>query len=45
MDEMIGWHHQTNEYESDLNLGVSEGLGGLESYSPQGPKESEQLSN
>ena len=28
-DEMVGWHHQLNGYESEQTLGDSEGQGGL----------------
>ena len=28
-DEMVGWHHQLNEYEFEWTLGVSDGQGGL----------------
>ena len=45
---MVGWHHQLNGHESDLNLGVSEGQGSLESCSPKGSQRvrtTEQLKN
>ena len=28
-DEMVGWHHQLNEYEFEQTLGDSEGQGSL----------------
>ena len=34
--EMVGWHHQLNEYESEQTLGASEGQGSLECCSPWG---------
>ena len=27
-DEMVGWHHQLNGYESEQALGVGDGQGG-----------------
>ena len=39
-DEMIGWHHQLDGYESEQALGVGDGQGGLACYSPWGCKES-----
>ena len=44
-DEMIGWHHQLNGYESEQTLGDSEGQGRLESCRPWGCKESDMNSN
>ena len=40
-DEMVGWHHQLNGYESEQILGDSEGQGCPASCSQWGPKESE----
>ena len=28
-DEVVGWHHQLNEYESEQTLGDSKGQGSL----------------
>ena len=39
-DEMVGWHHQLNGYESEQILGDSEGQGCLACFSLWGPKES-----
>ena len=36
-DEMVGWHHQLNEFEQ--SLGGSEGQGRLACCSPWGRKE------
>ena len=33
-DEMVGWHHQLNEYEFEQTLGDSEGQGSLVCCSP-----------
>ena len=33
-DEMVGWHHQLNGYESEQALGDCEGQGSLACYSP-----------
>ena len=47
-DEMVGWHHRLNGYESEQTLGDSEGQGSLVCCSSQGLKESattEQLNN
>ena len=33
-DEMIGWHHQLNEHESEQTVGDGEGQGSLECCSP-----------
>ena len=38
-DEMAGWHHQLNGYESEQTLGDSEGQRSLVGYSPCGGKE------
>ena len=40
-DEMVGWHHQLNEYEFVQALGDGEGQGSLLCCSPQGQKESD----
>ena len=40
-DEMVGWHHQLNEYESEQTLGDGEGQGSLACCSPWGRKESD----
>ena len=40
-DEMVGWHHQLNEQESEQTLGDGEGQGGLACCSPCGRKESD----
>ena len=40
-DEMVGWHHQCNGYEFEQALGVGDGQGSLECYSPWGRKESD----
>ena len=40
-DEMVGWHHQLNGYESESTLGVGDGQGGLACCSPRGRKESD----
>ena len=37
-DEMVGWHHQLNGHESDQALGVGDGQGSLEYFSPWGLK-------
>ena len=47
-DEMVGWHHQLNEHESEQIPGDSEGQGSLACCSPWGSKESDttdQLNN
>jgi len=41
-DEMVGWHHQLNEYEFEQALGV-DGQGSLVSYSTWGRKESDMI--
>ena len=40
-DEMVGWHHQLNGYESARTPGDGEGQGGLVCCSPWGCKESD----
>ena len=40
-DEMVGWHHQLNGYESEQTLGDSEGQGMLACCSPWGCRESD----
>ena len=37
-DEMVGWHHQLDEHESEQALGVDGGQGSLACYSPWGHK-------
>ena len=47
-DEMFGWHHCLNGYESEQALGDGEGQGSLACYSPWCLQESdmtEQLNN
>ena len=39
--EMIGWHHQLNEHESEQALGVGDGQGSLACCSPWGHEESD----
>ena len=39
-DEMIGWHHQLDECESEQVLGIGAGQGSLACCSPRGHKES-----
>ena len=39
-DEMVGWHHRLNGYESEA-LGVGDGQGSLVCCSPWGHKESD----
>jgi len=39
-DEMVGWHHRLNEYESEKASGDGEGQGSLACCSPWGRKES-----
>ena len=36
---MVGWHYQLDGQESEQVLGVGDGQGGLECYSPWGLKE------
>ena len=38
-DEMVGWYHQVNGYESEQAPGDGEGQGSLECYSPWDCKE------
>ena len=38
-NEMIGWHHQLNGHEFEQALGVADGQGSLECYSPWSHKE------
>ena len=38
-DEMDGWHHRLDGYESEQTLGDSEGQGSLVCCSPWGRKE------
>ena len=38
-DELVGWHHQLKEQESEQTLGDSEGQGSLVCCSPRGCKE------
>ena len=40
-NEMFGWHHRLNRYESEQALGVGDGQGRLARCSPRGHKESE----
>ena len=40
-DEMIGWHHQLNEYEFEQAPRDGKGQGNLACCSPQGRKESD----
>ena len=40
-DEMVGWHHRLNGYESEQTLEDSEGQGILACCSPRGHKESD----
>ena len=40
-DEMVGWHHQLDGHEFEKALGVGDGQGNLEGYSPWGCKESD----
>ena len=40
-DEMVGWHHRLDGHEFEYTLGVGDGQGGLECYSPWGCKESD----
>ena len=44
-NEMIGWHHQLYGYEFEQALGVGDGQGGLDCFSPQGPKSQTWLTN
>ena len=38
-DEMVGWHHLLNGHEFEQALGVGDGQGSLECYSPWGRKD------
>ena len=38
---MVGWHHRLNGHEFEQTLGVGDGQGSLECYSPWSLKESE----
>ena len=40
-DEMVGWHHQLDEHESEQALRIGNGQRGLACYSPWGSKESD----
>ena len=40
-DETVGWHHWLNGHEFEQALGVSDGQGSLECYSPWGCKQSD----
>ena len=40
-DEMVGWHHRLDGYESEQAPGVGDGQGNLVYCSPWGPKESD----
>jgi len=40
-DEIVGWHHQLNGYESEQTLGDSVGQGNLACCSSWGLKESD----
>ena len=40
-DEMVGWHHQLDGYESEQDPGVGDGQGSLGCCSPWGHKESD----
>ena len=40
-DELVGWHHWLNGYESGWTLGVGDGQGGLVCCSPWGHKKSD----
>ena len=40
-DEMVGWHHQLDEYEFKQAPGVGDRQGSLECCSPWGHKESD----
>ena len=37
--EMVEWHHQLNGHEFEQALGVGDGQGALECWSPWGRKE------
>ena len=38
-DEMVGWHHRLDGYESEQTPGVGDGQGSLVCCSPRGCKE------
>ena len=38
-DELVGWHHRLNGHEFEQALGVGDGQGGLECFSPWGREE------
>ena len=38
-DELVGWHHRLNGHEFEKALGVGDGQGGLECFSPWGREE------
>ena len=40
-NEMVAWHHQLDEHESEWTLGVGDGQGGLACCSPWGHKKSD----
>ena len=40
-DEMVRWHHQLNEHESEQTLGDSKRQGNLVCCSPRGHNESD----
>ena len=40
-DEMVGWHHLLNGHGFGWTLGVCDGQGSLECYSPWGHKGSD----
>ena len=40
-DEMVGWHHRLNEYESEQTQRDSEGQGSVVCCSPWSHKESD----
>ena len=40
-DEMVGWHHRQDGQEFEQALGVGDGHGGLECYSPWDRKKSD----
>ena len=44
-DEMVGWHHRLNGYESEQTPGDSEGQGSLACCSPWDCKELDGLDN
>ena len=40
-NEIVGWHHRLDGHEFEKALGVGDGQGNLEGYSPWGCKESD----